>query len=677
MVSQVSAEQEAQMFDQLKSGTGVLEGHWGIKWRLESSPRVLKENAMEWPDRAALRKKRYGIWNTYTWKEYFEQVKYFCLGLVSLGFKRNDKIAIIGDNDPEWWFCQLGAQSAGGVSFGIFIDCIPSEIKYFVESSDATFAAAKDQEQCDKFLEIKEEIPNIKKVIYWEPKGMWRYEDPWLIDFKEVVRLGREYEKAHPELFDAMVNQVRVDDPCCLAYTSGTTGLPKAAVITYRSLLAWNLTLWKYYPAEVGEDYFSFLCPAWAVDQILGFVGCLQQKMVVNFPENPETVVTDAREISSVMELAGARMWEERYRDLLTRIDDADFLKKFTYRVSMAIGRRYRGLKDKGRVGLWWKSLQALAELCALHQLRDRLGYVRSRVCLVAGAMMSPELFSFFQTIGIPLYTYYGITEAGFVAMQFPGATKQGSTGKILPGRTVKISEEGEVWVKADDAMMFSGYYKNDEATEKALQDGWYHTGDAGYIDPEGYFFFMDRISEMMSLADGTKFSATYIESELRCSRYIADVMIVGHEREYVGALVQIDLKNVGQWAENHRIAYNTFVDLSQKEGVYDLIRQEIEKTNTRIPERSRVRFFVNLHKEFDADEAEMTRTRKLKRAPLEAKYQEIIEGIYGGKEVIPVHTEVKYRDGRTGFVDAKVRVMRIESRGQGGSRGDVIASES
>ena len=661
MVTKNSADKDRLLFDRLKNGTDHIEGHWGEKWRLKTSPQLLMENASMWPDKPALRKKRYGIWNTYTWREYFEEVKYFTLGLINLGFKRKDKLAIIGDNDPEWWFCQLGAQAVGGAGLGVFIDCIPDEIKYFVQNSDAIIAAAKDQEQCDKFLEIKNEIPNVKKLIYWEPKGMWRYKDPWLMDFREVVEMGKAYEKEHPNLFEEAVNQGSVDDTSCLAYTSGTTGLPKAAQISYRSLIAWNYALWKYYPAFTGQDYYSFLCPAWAVDQILGFVGCLEQGLVVNFPESPETVAEDAREISSVIELAGARMWEERYRNLLTRIHDADWIKRTAYNGALAIGRKYMEGKREDRINWTWKALYKLADLAVFRSLRDRLGYIRARVCLVAGAMMSPELFNFFQIIGIPLYTYYGITEAGFVTMQFPGALRMGSCGKIMPGREVKIlPQTEEVLVKADNAMMFSGYYKNEEATKKTVIDGWYHTGDAGYIDDEGYFFFMDRISEMMNLNDGTKFSATYIESELRCSPYIADVMVVGHEKDYVAALIQIDLKNVGQWAEANHIAYNTFVDLSQKEPVYDLISEEIKSINRRIPEASRLRAFVNLHKEFDADEAEMTRTRKLRRAPLFEKYGDIIDGIYNEQENIPVHTEVKYRDGRRGSVQADVTVRKI-----------------
>jgi long-chain acyl-CoA synthetase len=658
-------DSDTVMFDQLKSGLGVIRGVHGEIWRLKTSPQILLENASLWPQEVAMRKKRYGIWNSYTWKEYADFVKYFSLGLIRLGFKKQDKIAIIGDNDPEWWFCQLGAQAAGGVGFGIFIDCVPEEIKFFVQYSDASFVAAKDQEQCDKLLEIKESLPNVRKVIYWEPKGMWRYRDPWLMDFQDVVAIGKEYERSNPGLFEKVVAQGKVDDIACLAFTSGTTGLPKAAQISYRSLIAWNATLWRYYPAYRGEDYFSFLCPAWAVDQILGFVGCLQQGLVVNFPERPDTVIEDAREISSVIELAGARMWEERYRNLLVRIQDADWLKKTSFELAMAAAKKYERVKEEGQGRgcsvLFWSLAKKIADFAVFRPLRDRLGYVKARVCLVAGAMMSPELFRFFQTIGIPLYTYYGITEAGFIAMQHPGALKIGSCGKVLPGREVRIEEkDNHVLVRANNAMMFSGYYKNEAATKKAIREGWYYTGDAGYLDDEGYFFFMDRVSEMMSLSDGSKFSATYIESELRASRYIADAMVVGQGRDFVGALIQIDFKNVGQWAEANHISYNIFIDLSQKEPVYDLIAKEIRTINKRIPPHSQIRAFANLHKEFDADEAEMTRTRKLRRAPLTEKYRPIIDAIYDGRDFVTVTTEVKYRDGRRGMVEAQVKIRRL-----------------
>ena len=317
MVEGEKGQLDNSVWHQLDQGKDEIIGQWGESWRLQTSPQLLRGNCIKWPTRPAIRKKRYGIWNTYTWKDYYENVKYFSLGLVSLGFKMKDKIGIIGDNDPEWWFCQLGAQAAGGIGFGIFIDCIPSEIKYFVDNSDASFIAAKDQEQCDKLLEIKESIPGVKRVIYWEPKGMRSYNDTWLIEYTKVVELGREYEKSNPNLFEELVNEGSVDDISCFSYTSGTTGLPKAAMMSYRSLIAWNFALWQYYPAYTGENYFSFLCPAWGVDQIIGFVGCLEQGLVVNFPESPETVIEDAREISSVVELAGARMWEERYRDRL------------------------------------------------------------------------------------------------------------------------------------------------------------------------------------------------------------------------------------------------------------------------------------------------------------------------------------------------------------------------
>jgi len=410
-----------------------------------------------------------------------------------------------------------------------------------------------------------------------------------------------------------------------------------------------------------GEDYFSFLCPAWAVDQIFGFMVAIQIALVVNFPESPDTIQNDAREISSSTELAGARMWEERYRNLITKISTADWLKRTAYKMAIYIGRNYIERKNAKKLTLLWKILYPIADLIAFRQLRDRLGFVKARACFVAGAMMSPELFIFFQSIKIPLYAYYGTTEVGTIFMQDPNDLKRGASGKGVDGRDFKITgKDNELLVKVDNAFAFKGYYKNEKATKEAIVDGWYHTGDAAYVDEDGHFFFMDRISEMMALTDGFKFSPTYMESEMRCSQYIADVMVVGKDRDFIAALIQIDLKNVGIWAEAHHIAYNTFVDLGQKEQVYDLITNELQIINSRIPERSRIKAFVNMHKEFDADEAEMTRTAKLRRAPLFLKYADIIDGIYSGVSQIAVSTDVKYRDGRKGTIKAEIKVKRI-----------------
>lgn len=634
-----------------------------VNFEADTFPRMLRRNYDKWGDkRPALRKKRYGIWMTYSWKDYYENVKYFALGLISLGFQRGDKVAILGDNDPEWWFAALATQSVGGTEYGIFVDCLASEVQDFVNSGDASFIVAKDQEQCDKVLEKKDQMCKVKKVIFWDPQGMLMYDDPLLMEFKEVLALGRENEKTHPNLFEENIDKGRVDDIACLCFTSGTTGMPKAAMMSYKSICEWVSTTLEYFPWFEGDDYFSFLCPAWAVDQLLGIGASIIVGAVVNFPEEPETVRDDGREIASHFHISGARAWEDLFREIQVRIADADILKRFFYNLFLPVGYKIADLHYQNkRENLFWKALYKMGDWLVFRPLRDKCGLTRARACLVAGAMLSPDLFRYWKAVGVPLYAYYALTETGYGSIEAPGQMKQGSAGKVLPNRKVKISEEGEILLEVNP-VLFSGYYKNPEGTAEIIRDGWFHTGDSGYIDDEGYLFFIDRISELSVLSNGPKFSPTYIEAKLRFSRYIKDVMVVGTGREYVVALIDIDLGNCGRWAEKRRIPYTTRVDLSQKKEVYDLVQGEIERVNNTIPEHSRIKGFVNLHKEFDPDEAELTRTRKLKRGILEKKYKDIIEAIYSpGVNEIEIQAEVKYRDGRTGLVATNLGIAAIK----------------
>lgn len=628
----------------------------------DTFPKMLRRNHHHYGDKKpALRKKRYGIWRSFSWQDYYENVKYFALGLTSLGFERGQNVAILGDNDPEWWYAALAAQSLGGVQYGIYVDCIPSEVQYFVETGRASFVVAKDQEQCDKLLEIKDKIPEVKKIIYWEPKGMWRYDAPFLIEFNEIIALGREYEKEHPDFFDKSIDQGRPEDVACFCFTSGTTGLPKPAMLSYQTLNKWTDLTLDFFPMYEGDDYFSFLCPAWGMDQWLGIGTALMIGWTVNFPEQPETIRSDAREISGHFQATGARAWEEIYRDLQVRLADADFIKRAFYKLFMPIGLKVADLRYENKEpGLLLKALYQIGEWLVFRQLRDKIGVKRARICLIAGAMMSPELFRYWRAIGVPLYTNYAMTEAGMAAVEAPGRMRYGSSGKLLD-RGLKISEEGEILLRADH-LMFSGYYQRPEATEEKIHDGWMSTGDSGYVDDDGYLFFIDRIDDLSALADGSKFSPTYIEANLRFSMYIKDVMVVGMGQDHVAALVDIDLGNCGQYAEKHRISYTTRVDLSQKPEIYELIKEEIQKVNKTAPEHSRVKKFINLHKEFDPDEAEMTRTRKLKRNVLEDKYKDIIQAIYSpGVEQFKVETEVKYRDGRKGIITTELSITEVQ----------------
>lgn len=638
----------------------------GFTWRMQTAPQLLRDGRGRWGgNKPALRKKRYGIWNTITWNEYYENVKYASLGLISLGFEWGDTIAIIGDNDPEYWYCQLAAQAAGGAGAGMFVDCIPSEIEYYVTNSDSVFVAAKDQEQCDKLLEIKGRLPQVKKVIYWEPKGMWKYDDPWLMDFGRLIQLGREHEKMDPDLFEENVGRGRVDDIAALGYTSGTTGMPKGVPLTYRGLISWGCLVWHNFPCYEGDDYVSFLSPAWGIDQSFGIAVPLEQGLVVNFSESPSTLPQDAREISPAIELAGARMWEERYRNIQMQLADVDWLKNLCYKLALPIGYRYTEcMKELKGPSSFWRWLKMVADVIALRAMKDKFGYNKARVCLVAGAMLSADLFRYFQAIGIPLYTYFGAGEVGFVSSQNPRQAKVGTTGPMLPGINVRLSEAGELLIKKEgNPMFFLGYHKNEKATREKVKNGWYHTGDAAHIDEEGNLIFIDRMDEMMSLRSGVTFSPTFIETQLRFSKYIRDAIAFGDGRDTAAVLLEIDLKNVGKWAEEHHVSYMTFADLSQKSQVYDLMLEEIKAINTKLPEASRIKAYANLHKEFDPDEAELTRTRKLKRKILEDKYGDIVEAIYSGTKEVKVRTEVKYRDGRTGTVEAIIHPRFLEEK--------------
>jgi long-chain acyl-CoA synthetase len=624
---------------------------------------MLKRNYLKLGDKKpALRKKRFGIWQTYSWKNYYEHVKYFALGLISLGFEQGDHVAILGDNDPEWWFAALATQSLGGVQYGIFVDSVASEVQYFVDIGDASFVVVKDQEQCDKLLEIKDQIPNVKKIIYWDSKGMLMYDDPILKEFQEILALGKEYETMHPGLFEKHIDNGKKDDIACFCFTSGTTGLPKPTMISYAAFCAWSLSMRQAYPWREGDDYFSFLCPAWGVDQTYGICTSLIVGAVVNFPEGPETISQDSREIAGQFQVAGARAWEDRYRDIQIRIVDADIVKRLFYKLFLPIGYRVADLfYQNKKPDLLLRIFYQIGDWLVFRPLRDKYGLTRTRCCLVGGTMLSPELFRFWRAIGVPLITSYSLQETGSVSLETIGQMKIGSTGKVLSSREVKITAEGEIVVKNDEST-FSGYYKSSEATAEKLRDGWTYTGDSGYLDEEGYLFFIGRMSELSELSNGAKFSPIYIEAKLRFSPYIKDVMAFGTGKEYVIALIVIDLKNCGRWAEKNRIPYNTLVDLSQKPQIYELIQGEIRKANETMPEQSRVKKIINLHKEFDPDEAELTRTRKLKRNVLEQRFSDILDAIYSpGKREVKVQTEVKYRDGRTGVITTNLKISSVE----------------
>jgi long-chain acyl-CoA synthetase len=628
----------------------------------DTLPKLLKMNAEKYGDRRiAMRVKDRGIWQRYTWKDYYERVKYFSLGLISLGMKRGDKISILGENKPEIFWAELGVQAVGGTMVGIFTDCTPPEVKFYVTDSDSTFVVAHDQEQVDKLLQIRDDLPLVKKVIYWDPKGLWNYEDPILISFTEMIELGKEHEKKHPGLFEEYIENGKGEEIALICYTSGTTGLPKGAMVSHRGMVAIAYA-WRDVDHWSDNDrYVSFIPPGWIAEQAVGVAGQLVSGMEVNFPEEPETVQENIREIGPSILFFAPRLWENINRMIQAKITDTSALRRWIYRLFLPIGYKTAEYhSSKKGLGPFWGFLHQFAHWLLFRPLRDRVGLSRIRCAYTAGSAVSPEILNYFQAIGVNIKQLYGGSEQGLVTIHLDGEIKYETCGPPMPGVQVRLSPEGEILVKGDN--IFSGYYKNLEATQEKIHDGWYSTGDFGYIDDDRHLVVIDRMEDLKELKGGRKFSPQFAEIRLRFCPYIKDALVVGSEdKDYVTAIINIDLDNVGRWAEARRIPYTTFTDLSQKPEVIELIKKDIQRINKFLPEWSRIKKFVNLHKEFDADEAELTRTRKLRRTFVEGRYEDLITALYGEDQEYNVEASITYRDGRKGVIKTAIQINQVE----------------
>jgi long-chain acyl-CoA synthetase len=629
----------------------------------ETLPQLLRENFKTYgPRTVAMRVKDRGIWREYTWEDYYLKVKHFCLGLIYLGLQRGDKVSILGENKPEWYWAELAVQSAGGAAVGIFTDCLPAEIKYYVEHSDSTFVVVHDQEQVDKALEIKNEVPKVKKVIYWDPKGLWSYKDPILLSFDEVLELGRSHEKEHPTLYEERVEEGKGADIAAFCYTSGTTGLPKGGMLSQYWLVE-SVKAWGKLDGWFGKnyEYLSFIPPAWITEQGIGIAGSIIAPMVVNFPEEPETVQENIREIGPNVLFFGARLWENLNRMVQAKMLDSTFFRRLIYRLALPIGLKVSDMMGENqKISLLWRILYFAAYQAIFRQLRDRLGLSRVEAVYSAGAAVSPDIIRYFKALGIDIRLFYGSTEQGVMTLPREGDIRPDTSGPPVPWVKITLSEEGEILIQ--NKYPYSGYYKDPQATKAKVKDGWFHTGDFGHINEDGHLIVIDRMEDLKELAGGRKFSPQYTEIRLRFSPYIKDALVIGGpDKEYVTALINIDLDNVGRFAEARHVAYTTFTDLSQKAEVIELVKKEIVKVNQTLPEGARVKRFVNLHKEFDADEDELTRTRKLRRTFVEEKYNDLIRTLYGDADTYKVEASVTYRDGRKGTMQTSIRMNEVQ----------------
>lgn len=618
----------------------------------------------------AARQKEFGIWQSFTWDDEYEQVRHFCLGLVEMGLEPGRRVAIIGDNDRHYLWATIAIMAAGGVVVGIFTDVTATEAEYVIGHADAHFVLAGDQEQCDKLLEVKSALPKVKQVIYWDERGMWHYKDPWLINFKQVQALGQKVAQRQPDKLDALIAAGQAADPAMFCYTSGTTGLPKGAMLSHANFVYEVGAVGSVAPRRDTDNYVSFLPLAWAAGAALDIAPHMVDGVVLNFAERPETVRQNIREISPDFILYNSRLWEDLVANIRGRMLDSSWLNKFFYNAFLPLSYKVadRQFQQKA-VPLLWRLLYWLGQRIIFKPLLSQYGLHRARDVFTAGAVLSPDVIRYFRALGLSLRQAYGSTEvcAGAVAHR-PDDVKFESLGQPLPGTQVTISTEGEILVTGPG--LFPGYHKDPQATKEAIfvdSQGtrWFKTGDAGHIDPDGHVIYLERLKDMIELANGEKYSPQYIEGRLKFSPYISHALTVGdRSQNYVTALITIDFENVGRWAEKNRLAYTTYTDLAQKPEVYELIRRDVAQVNQSLPASGRVRRFVLLHKEFDADEGEMTRTRKLRRSFLAQRYADIIRALYSNQSQVQVSAEVAYRDGRTGTINTTLRVESLEPEG-------------
>ena len=628
----------------------------------QTFPRLVRQNAQDRADRIAIREKDYGIWQSYTWREYFEQGRLIALGLASLGFRRGDKVAIIGDNRPQLYWAVLGTQALGGVPVPLYQDGIEKEIAYILDHAEARFAIVEDQEQVDKLLHVRARCPQLSTIIYDDPRGLRGYSEPSLMSLEELQEAGRKFSIGHPTYFEDELEQGSADDAAIICYTSGTTGSPKGAVLSHRNLIVTAKNAAEFEGLRDDEEILSYLPMAWIGDHIFSYAQSILVGFAINCPESTATVLHDLREIGPTYFFAPPRIWETLLTNVMVRVEDAAWPKRRLVRFFLDLAQDLERARLSGRAGAaWQRLLYPLGQLLVYGPLRDNLGLRRVRRAYTAGEAIGPEIFLFFRGLGINVKQLYGMTEASvFITIQRDGDVRLDSVGTPIAEVEVRISEQGEVLFRSPG--VFQGYHKNPEATAQVLDNGWFRSGDAGFVDSAGHLKIIDRVRDVSRLASGTMFAPKYLENKLKFSPYIKEAVCVGQDRPYVTALVNIDLTAVGNWAERRNIAYTSYTDLSQKPEVASLIRQEVERVNASLLDDAvlrdaQIRKFLILHKELDPDDEEITRTRKVRRGYIAQKYAPLIEALYGDRDQVEVEARVTYEDGRTGMVRANVRI--------------------
>ncbi|HEX6074016.1 MAG TPA: AMP-binding protein [Micromonosporaceae bacterium] len=612
---------------------------------MSTFPRRLRELAEQRPGGVALQEKRYGIWQPITWAEYQRRVRDFAHGLANLGVGRGEVVAVLGDNRPEWLITELAAQCLGAAVVGIYPTSIGEEIVHILSLARVRIVVAEDQEQVDKLIRLTGQLPNLETVVHYDPHGLEQYDQPYLKKFTDVEAVGRRHGEDRPEWLDQQIDQGAPGDVAVICTTSGTTARPKLAQLSHANLLAMADNLTDVDPVKPGYRYVSFLPLAWIGEQMLG-VGCgLHAGLTLSFPEDAATVRADLREIGPDVMFSPPRIWESMLSEVQVRIDEAGWLKRKVFGWAYDVGDRLAERRVRGqRIGAWLRTAHRLADAVGLRPVRDQLGLARLRRGYTGGAPLSPDVFRFYQAIGVNLKQIYGQTEiCGIAVVHRDDDVRFATVGKPIPGTELKISDDGEILLRS--ASVLRGYLHNEEATRNAVDpDGWLRTGDAGYLD-DGHLVVIDRQADVLSLGDGSRFSAAFIENKLKFSPYVEEAVSF-HGEAGITAIVCVDPATVGAWAEREHLSYTTYTDLAGKPGVAQLVAEDIWRANQDLPEPIRVRRFVLLHKQLDPDDDEITRTRKVRRNVIGQRYASIIEALDTGTETVEVKTTVTYQDG-------------------------------
>jgi long-chain acyl-CoA synthetase len=635
----------------------TMRGPWDLSPET-TLPRLLAANAQALGDAVALREKDRGIWQQVCWSQWLESVLSCAAGLEALGFAPGDALMVVGDNRPHLYTALVAAGALRGFAMPIYPDAAPDEVRFSIQASDVRFVLAEDQEQVDKILDLRESCPSIAHLVYDDPRGLGAYQAPGMLSWTRLLEAGAERLRREPELRQTLIERATPDDPAAFIHSSGTTGRPKGVVLSQRNILSGVANAYGAKAFDFGEEILAYLPMAWIGDFAITVGAGIALHFSINVPERPETVLNDLREIAPTFYLAAPRSWDNLLTMVQVRMEDSTRLKKALYDFFMqqAVARE-RALLEGREPSRAQKLMRPLAEWLVCGPIKDQLGLTRVINAFTGGEAIGEDTFVFYRALGVQLRQLYGQTESSaFNAMQEPGEVQLHTVGRPLPGVEARIADNGEILVRSGS--VFGGYHRNAEATREALQDGWLHTGDAGYLEPDGHLVVLGRLSEVVHTAQGERYIPNYIENRLKFSPWIKDVAVLGKGRERLSAIVCIDKEPVGHWAELHGISYMSYADLSQKPEVIELVQAAVQRVNATLPEGLKLRRFVSLHKEFDADDGEITRTRKLRRNVVEERYAPIIDAIYAGQASVSMKAQIVYETGEVGVTERELRIV-------------------